>query len=82
MEYLPHYCPSQALVAMLKRVNRRYHDVVTGAAAAAEVSARAARRPPRESWGRRLRNLAEDVIDDFQVGRSILYCKMNLTCHI
>ena len=60
---------------MLKRVNRRYHDVVTGATAAAEVSARATRRPPRESWGRRLRNLAEDVIDDFQVGRSfILYC--------
>ena len=67
---------------MLKRVNRRYHDIVTGATAAAEVAARAARRPPHESWGRRHRNLAEDVIDDFQVGRSTLYYMVYFTSHV
>lgn len=63
---------------MLKRVNRRYHDVVTGATAAAEAAARAARRPLRESWGCRLRNLTEDAIDDFQVGLMLSDCAFRL----
>ena len=55
----------EALVAMLKRVNRRYHDSTTLASSAKPASAlRLA------AWGSRKMSLKEDAIDDFQVRAS------------
>ena len=50
----------EALVAMLKRVNRRYHDSTT-------LSTKPANARKLAAWGSRKMSLKEDAIDDFQV---------------
>ena len=51
----------EAMVAMLKRVNRRYHDSVTLVTSKARPSLKSV------TWGSRKMSLKEDAIEDFQV---------------
>ena len=54
----------EALVAMLKRVNRRYHDSLTAPSGPRRLSLGAS---AAAAWGSRKMSLKEDMIDDFQV---------------